>query len=87
MAETRAISRPPPPPSVRGRMLVCYANVRSLTARYEEVTALNDARRPDIVCLSETWLTDKVLDLAPSFQRLQTAPGRQEQSPGGPALK
>ena len=33
-----------------------------LTARFEEVTALTDAHKPDIVCLSETWLTDNVLD-------------------------
>ena len=62
MAETRAISRRPPPPSARGQMLVCHANVRSLTARFEEVTALIDAHKPDLLCLSETWLTDNVLD-------------------------
>ena len=63
VAETRAISRPPPPLSTtRDRMLVCHANVRSLSARYEEVTALIDAHKPDLLCLSETWLTDDVLD-------------------------
>ena len=62
-AETRAISRPPPPPPTpRGRLLLCHANVRSLTAHYEEVTALIETHKPELVCLSETWLTDSVLD-------------------------
>ena len=60
VAETRAISRPPPTP--RDGMLVCYANVRSLTAHFEEVTALIDCQKTSIIFLTETWLTDNVLD-------------------------
>ena len=39
-----------------------YFNCRSLLPKIDELTALCEANRPDVVCLVETWLSADVLD-------------------------
>ena len=42
-------------------MIICHLNIRSVTAKLEEVNALLVTEQIDILCLSETFLTADIL--------------------------
>ena len=50
---------------------ILYYNARSLLPKMDELRAVNEASKPDIVCIVETWLDGDITDgelLLPNFQ-------------------
>jgi hypothetical protein len=41
---------------------IAYANVASLTAKYDDFCAFSNTYKPSIIMLTETWLTSKITD-------------------------
>jgi hypothetical protein len=41
---------------------IAYANVASLTAKYDDFCAFSNTYIPSIIMLTETWLTSKITD-------------------------
>ena len=50
---------------------ILYYNARSLLPKMDELRAVNEASKPDIACIVETWLDGDITDgelLLPNFQ-------------------
>jgi len=41
---------------------IVYYNARSLLPKLDELRAVSEATRPDIICIVETWLDNSVSD-------------------------
>ena len=45
-----------------GAFLVLYFNVRSLLPKIDELRALSQVHKPHLICITETWLDNQILD-------------------------
>ena len=39
-----------------------YYNIRSLLSKVDELRAISEATKPDIICIVETWLDNNIPD-------------------------
>ena len=45
-----------------GNLRMLYCNARSLYPKFDELCAQCDMEKPDIVCLTETWLCEDITE-------------------------
>ena len=48
--------------SVQKNLRILYFNARSLYPKLDELSAQCDIEKPDVVCLTETWLSEDIME-------------------------
>ena len=51
---------------------ILYFNARSLLPKFDELSLLTDSHRPDVICITESWLCPDILDSEISISGYQT---------------
>ena len=51
---------------------ILYFNARSLLPKFDELLLLTDSHRPDVICITESWLCPDILDSEISISGYQT---------------
>ena len=63
------------PNALSNNMLkILYYNARSLLPKFDELLILADSHNPDVICITESWLSVDIQDseiLIPGYQSLQ----------------
>ena len=49
-------------PYVSNYLSILYFNARSLDPKFDELCALCDMEKPDVLCITETWLCTDIVE-------------------------
>ena len=52
----------PIPVATKNKLHIQYYNARSLLPKFEELCAIVEVEKPDIICIVETWLSSEIED-------------------------